>query len=204
LLQPRQLPQVSEELDSRAPTREHCRTLSSIFFHGWSQAGRALVLAVLAYLTLVILLRVTGKRTLTKLNVFDFVFVVALGSALSTTILSPDVSLVDGIITLGTLIGLQILLSWLCVRSHWLDKVINGLPVLLMHRGKFLRDVMQRERVTEEEIRAAIRNAGVGDIDAADSVVLETDGTFSVVHQHTDSSRSALSDVIGHPAADQR
>jgi uncharacterized membrane protein YcaP (DUF421 family) len=170
-----------------------------IFFDGWSKLGRALILAILAYGALVILLRLSGKRTLSKMNVFDFVFVVALGSTLATTILSTDVTLADGVLTLAALIGLQILLSWLCVQSHLLDRIINGEPALLLHRGQFLREAMRRERVTEEEIRAAVRNEGLKALDEIDSIVLETDGTFSVVWRKAQGASSSLRDVPGHP-----
>lgn len=172
---------------------------SNLFFDGWGKLGRSLILAVLAYSALVILLRLSGKRTLSKMNVFDFVFVVALGSTLATTILSQNVSLADGILALATLIGLQIVLSWLCVTSHRVDSIVNGEPALLLHKGKFLRDAMKRERVTEEEVRAAARNEGFMILDDLDSIVLETDGTFSVVWRKAAGKSSSLRDVPGHP-----
>jgi uncharacterized membrane protein YcaP (DUF421 family) len=174
--------------------------VSDIFFGGWPKLGRTLVLALTAYGALVFLLRVSGKRTLTKLNIFDFVFVVALGSTLASTILSSDVALADGVVALMALIGLQILLSWLCTKSHLLDGVINGEPALLLHRGRFLRETMGRERVTEEEICASVRNHGLASFDEVESIVLETDGTFSVVWQKTDGESSSMIDVPGHPA----
>lgn len=171
---------------------------NNIFFDGWPKLGRALVLAVLAYGALVFLLRVSGKRTLSKMNVFDFVFVVALGSTLATIILSTDVTLADGVLALMTLIGLQILLSWLCLQSHRLNLIINGEPSLLLHHGKFLKETMKRQRVTEEEIQAAVRNQGLMALEEVDSVVLETDGTFSVVWRGARASSSSLRDVPGH------
>ncbi|MDQ3817635.1 MAG: DUF421 domain-containing protein [Acidobacteriota bacterium] len=172
---------------------------SGIFFDGWPKLLRALTLAILAYGALVILLRLSGKRTLSKMNVFDFVFVVALGSTLSQIILSPSVSLAEGVLALAALIGLQILLSWLCVQSHLMDRIINGEPALLLHRGKFLREAMKRERVTEEEMLAAARNQGLAALDEVNSIVLETDGTFSIVWRKVEGSSSSLRDVPGHP-----
>jgi uncharacterized membrane protein YcaP (DUF421 family) len=172
---------------------------AKIFFDSWSKLGRSLILAVLAYGALVILLRVSGKRTLSKMNVFDFVFVVALGSTLAATILSTDTTLADGILAFIALIALQIFLSWLCVTSHKVDHFVNGEPALLLHRGQFLTEAMQRERVTKEEVLAAVRNIGLTTLDEIDSVVLETDGTFSVVWNRTPGDSSSLADVPGHP-----
>jgi len=78
--------------------------------------------------------------------------------------------------------------------------VINGEPTLVLYRGEFLHKRMQKERVTEEELRVAIRSKGFGDLDFANSVVLETDGTFSVISDP--GSSSSLRDVSGHPNFD--
>ena len=91
---------------------------ASIFFDNWAKLGRSALLALCAYLALIFLLRVSGKRTLSKLNVFDFVFVVALGSVLASTILNQDTTLADGVAAFAVLMGLQVALSWLCVTSH--------------------------------------------------------------------------------------
>jgi len=172
---------------------------NKIFFDNWEKLGRSLILAVLAYLALVILLRISGKRTLSKMNVFDFVFVVALGSTLASTILNSNTTLADGVTAFVALMALQILLSWLCVTSHWVDHIVNGEPTLLMHKSNFLNEAMKRERVTKEEILAALRNAQIKSFDQIDAVVLETDGTFSIVWQNEDGQRSSLVDVKGHP-----
>jgi uncharacterized membrane protein YcaP (DUF421 family) len=172
---------------------------SGIFFDSWSKLGRSLLMALLAYAALVILLRLSGKRTLAKMNVFDFVFVVALGSTLANTILSTDVTLADGVVAFIALIGLQIALSWLCTVSHGVDHFVNGEPALLFHRGEILNEALKRERVTKEEVLAAVRNQQLGSTDEVESVVLETDGTFSIVWQKTDGTRSSLVNVPGHP-----
>lgn len=170
----------------------------SIFFDNWSKLGRSMILAVCAYLALILILRISGKRTLTKLNVFDFVFVVALGSVLASTILSSDTTLADGILAFVVLVGIQIALSWLCVTSHTMDSWINGQPTLLLHRGKFLQHAMKRERVTKEEVLSALRCSHIRKFDEIDAVVLETDGTFSVVWRYDDGEKSSLMDVEGH------
>ncbi len=66
------------------------------FFDSWSAMGRTVVVGVLAYLALVLLLRVSGKRTLSKMNAFDLVVTVALGSTLATVLLSTSVALARG------------------------------------------------------------------------------------------------------------
>lgn len=77
-----------------------------MFFDNWLGLVRILVVGTLAYLALVMLLRVPGKRTLSKMNAFDFVVTVALGSTLATVLLSETVALVEGVTAFMLLIGL--------------------------------------------------------------------------------------------------
>src|SRR5690606_18050222 len=133
------------------------------------------------YVGLVVILRVSGKRTLSKWNSFDFVITIALGSALATVILSKQTPLPEGLAVLALLVGLQFLVTWSTVRVEWLDRLVKGRPSLLVYRGEFLRGVMQRVRVTDTEIYAALRGHGITDIERAVAVVLETDGSFSVL-----------------------
>src|SRR3954462_5430626 len=130
--------------------------MPNIWFDNWPKVLRAVVMAFAAYSILVLFLRLPGKRTLSKMNVFDFVFVVALGSGLAQTILSPEITLADSTAALATLIAMQILLSWLCTRSHRVDSLLNGEPRLLLYRGRILDEAIKRARVTEEEVRAAV------------------------------------------------
>jgi uncharacterized membrane protein YcaP (DUF421 family) len=175
-----------------------------IFFDGWEKIGRSAVLAVLTYLALITLLRLTGKRTLSKMNVFDFVFVIALGSVLATSILTPSITFADGLTALICLMGLQYLLSYLSVKSHRVDSVVNGEPSLVFHKGDFLQTPMLRERVSPEEIRAAARNNGCMDMSTIDSVVLETDGTLSIIPVSKLNGPSSLEDVPEHPTFKSR
>lgn len=139
------------------------------------------VIGVLAYVTLLAFLRVSGKRTLSKMNAFDFVVTVALGSTLATILLSRDVSLLQGGIALGLLIALQYAITWTSVRASWVRRAVTGEPSLLLSDGRLLEEAMRRNRVTEEEMRAAARGSGHEGLDGLRAVVLETDGSISVI-----------------------
>jgi uncharacterized membrane protein YcaP (DUF421 family) len=154
-----------------------------MLFNGWSELGRTLLIGLLSYLALIILLRVSGKRTLSKMNAFDFVVTVALGSTLATILLSKDVALVQGILAFALLISLQLVITWLSVRSSAVARLVKSEPSLLLHRGEFLPQAMKRERVLEAEVLAAMRSQGVAAVDQVEAVVLETDGSFSVIKQ---------------------
>jgi uncharacterized membrane protein YcaP (DUF421 family) len=154
-----------------------------MFFNGWEALLRNSVFGMLSYVGLILLLRVSGKRTLSKMNAFDLVVTVALGSTLATILLSKDVSLAEGFTALGVLVGLQYLVAWLSVRSRWFKTITHSEPCLLAYRGEVLQSALREERVTTEELLAAVRNEGLSDLREAEAVVLETDGTFSVTRE---------------------
>lgn len=155
--------------------------MDHIFFNGWQGPIRTAVIGVLAYVMLVVFLRISGKRTLSKMNAFDFIVTIALGSTLASILLNRDVTLVQGGIAFVILIGLQYLVTWSSVRVGWVRKFVTGEPALLLFRGELLQDGMRRVRVTEAEIRTAVRAAGLHSYADAEAVVLETDASFSVI-----------------------
>jgi uncharacterized membrane protein YcaP (DUF421 family) len=134
----------------------------------------------------VVLLRLSGKRTVAKWNAFDLIVTVALGSALATPILSGDVSLIKGVAAFAALIGAQFTITWLSVRVPLVRQAIKSRPALLVRNGDFQREMLRRQRVTEDEVRTAIRRRGFGDVREVRAVVLETDGSFSVIGSLTD------------------
>ena len=151
-----------------------------MFFDGWPDLLRIAVLGVSAYVALLLLLRVSGKRTLSKLNAFDFIITVALGSTLATVLLSSSVSLVDGVFALALLVGLQWVVAFASSRSRTVERLVKAEPTLL-YRDGFLWTAMRRQRVTADELRQASRASGHTDLGEVAAIVLETDGTLSIL-----------------------
>ena len=166
-----------------------------MFFDQWSDLLRVLVVGSSAYASLVVILRLSGKRTLAKLNAFDLVVSVALGSTLATVLLSSDVSLASGVAAMALLVVLQLVVAWLSSRSRRARRVVKSSPSLLLHRGALLEDRLLAHRVTAGEVRQAARAQGFGGLDLLEAVVLETDGTLSVVPCSAAGSGDALRDV---------
>jgi uncharacterized membrane protein YcaP (DUF421 family) len=152
-----------------------------IFFSSGGGLLRIGVVGTLAYAGLVLLLRLTGKRTLSKMNAFDLVVTVALGSTLATVLLSKSVALAEGLLAFALLIALQYAVTWTAVRSERFKRWVKSEPRLLFHDGAFLKDAMRRERVTHDEILAAVRQKGHDSPAGVRSVVIETDGSMSVI-----------------------
>ena len=153
-----------------------------MFFDDWGALVRVMVVGTCSYLSLLVLLRVSGKRTLAKLNAFDFVVTVALGSTLASVLLSSDVALAEGVTAMVLLVALQFVVAWLSVRSRAVERLVKSEPTLV-YRDGFLRGPMRRMRVTDDEVRQAARTAGHAGMDEVAAVVLETDGSLSVLTQ---------------------
>jgi len=166
-----------------------------MFFDDWFGLFRILIVGVLAYSALTFLLLASGKRTLSKWNAFDFVVTIALGSTFATVIISKDVSFAEGVLALGLLVGLQFVITWLSVRFKWMENLVKAEPTLLFDKGEFLSHAMKRQRVAEGEVRMAIRSKGIAAVEEVDAVVLETDGSFSVIKKSNTDSRTALEGV---------
>lgn len=169
--------------------------LQEILFGDPTFLVRVLIVGVCAYLALVIIVRISGKRTLSSMNAFDFIVNVAVGSILASTIVSRDVSLAEGVLAFGILIVLQYAVSWSSVRSEGVQKAVKSEPRLIFHDGEFLHDAMRRERIAESEIRQALRSEGVVSLEGVRAIVLETNGNLSVL-QKSDGTGS-LVDVTG-------
>ncbi len=175
---------------------------SDMFFNGWDSLLRIVVVGTLAYAGVVLILRVSGKRVLSKMNAFDFIVTIAFGSILATLLLSSEVPLADGLVALGLLAGLQFVVTWISMRSDRFKRFITAEPRLLAFDGRVLHDAMRAERIAPIEIDAAIREAGLPGLEAAYAVVLETQGVLTVIPRSADrGSYEALRHVRGGPEA---
>jgi uncharacterized membrane protein YcaP (DUF421 family) len=155
--------------------------MENIFFDSWQSLARSFFVTVLAYAGMILFLRVSGKRTLTKMNAFDFIVTVALGSALANVALNKDVALADGLLVFALLIFLQFFITWLSVRIRAVKKLITSQPVLLLYKGELLNNTREKERITIEEIYVAARKRGISELREIDAIVLETTGDITII-----------------------
>ena len=149
-----------------------------MLFDSWYGLLRVALIGILAYAGVVAVLRISGKRTLAKMNAFDLVVTVALGSILASTLLSKDVALLEGILAVGLLALLQSAIAWGSVRWRWVEQIAKSKPRQLLTNGTIDDAALRAERVTRDEVLAAVRSAGFGGLEAIAAVVLETDGKF--------------------------
>jgi len=163
-----------------------------MFFDGSSGLLRVLLVGTAAYLWLVVVLRVSGKRTLAQLNAFDFIVTVALGSTLATVLLSQTVALAEGALALALLAVLQLVAAWSATRSRTVQRAITSGPTLLLRDGRPLPEALDAQRITLDSLHAAVRSSGIGGLELVAAVVLETNGGLSVISRAQAGSGSAL------------
>lgn len=169
--------------------------MDQLFFEKSDNLLRTTIIGVLAYVSLIVLLRLSGPRTLSKMNAFDLVVTVALGSTLATILLNKSVTLAQGTLALALLVGMQFLVTWSSVRAQWIRRIVTGEPSMLLYRGALLPAAMRKARVTEDELRAAVRSSGSVNLKNIHAVVLETDGSFSVLTDEPQRGGTSLAGV---------
>jgi uncharacterized membrane protein YcaP (DUF421 family) len=135
---------------------------------------------VAIYIALLLALRLFGKREVGQFTLYDLVFILLVANALQPAITGPDTSVVGGLILIVALVGTNYVVGKLdnLPRFH---RLFTPAPAVIVKDGKYLRDVMKREGVDEEEVEMAMREHGVLDLKEVQLAVLEPDGTISVV-----------------------
>lgn len=176
--------------------------MNNIFFSSWESLFRTGSIGILTYIALIFMLRITGNRTLSQMNSFDFIVTIALGSTFSSGMMDKSIPLTDTLLAFVVLIGLQWAIIKLSVKYQAMDNLVKSDPVLLFYRGRFYKEKMHKTRVTQEEILASIRQDGLSSLDQVEAVVLETNGKLSAVpkqlsHESHNSSRRGQSSLEG-------
>lgn len=168
------------------------------FFAGWEGIIRAVAVGVPAYVALVFILRISGKRSLAQMNAFDLIVTVSLGSTLATMLLSKSVALAEGITALALLLFLQFTITWLSVRFTPFRKLVRSEPSLLYHNHVFIDEAMKRQRVSRDEVLQIVRSKGMTNMSEVGSVIMETSGSFSVLPESQGDPVMLLSGVAGY------
>jgi uncharacterized membrane protein YcaP (DUF421 family) len=139
------------------------------------------------YLSVILLTRIFGKRSFSKMSSFDFAMTVAVGSIIATTVLSPSVSIWAGMIGLLAVYALQMSVS-IARRLRWVQHLVDNSPLILMDGDHILQDNMRKARVSEGDLRSNLRKANVTRLSQIKAVVFETTGDISVLHGEEESS----------------
>lgn len=152
-----------------------------MFFDNWNELWNILLKGIIIYPSVILLLRLTGKRTPSTFNIFDWIITVAFGTLVGSFLITKDISLAEGFLALGLLNLLQFLVTWLSVRSKTFAKLVKSQPVLLFYKGEFYPKALRKTRIAEVEVLQVARQNGIGSLALVEAVVLETNGGLSII-----------------------
>jgi uncharacterized membrane protein YcaP (DUF421 family) len=155
--------------------------MAELFFHGWMPMLRAALSAAVVYAGVVVALRLAGERALAQMSGYDLIVTVAIGSLAATIPVTTDVSVSEGGAAIVTLLVLQEVTRRLQARSDLVHHFVRERPHLVLWDGEMLEDRLFAISVTADEVRAAVRGAGHHDLREVLCVVLENDGSWSVI-----------------------
>lgn len=145
---------------------------------------RGLALSGLTLGVIVVLVRVVGLRSFSKMTAFDFVITLATGSLLATGAGSVTSwpNLLQALVAIAVLMGLQVALAFIRKATGPSNSVLENAPLLLMRDGVFIDKAMRKSRVSRDDVLAKLRGANVMHFEEVRAVVLETTGDISVLH----------------------
>lgn len=146
--------------------------------------------AVAVYVVLLLLIRLSGKRTMGQFTPFDMLLIVLLGNAVQNSLLGEDVSLPGGLLLAAVLIAMNWCVAFVTSRSHRAERIVEGVPVVLARDGQLFRSVLKREMVSEDDFDEALRQNGQMTLTDVRIALLETNGTISVVARDSDGGKA--------------
>ena len=133
------------------------------------------------YCFLIAAIIITGKKELSQLSIIDLVFILLISNAVQNAMVNGDwVSLWLGMLAAATLFLANFFLKTLIFKNAWVEKIIEGQPVMLIYEGKILEPNLTRERITMNELLSTVREHGVAEVEDVSVAILETDGNISV------------------------
>jgi len=150
--------------------------------------------AVIVYVFLLVLLRLTGKRQVGQLAPFDLVLLLVLSNAVQNAMNGGDNSVTAGIILAFILVILNYTVGWVTFKSKRMEGLIEGRPQVLAHNGKLFEEVMRREKLTHHELDVALREAGCCSLEDVHFAVLENNGHISISKNPCEKERSSSPD----------
>ena len=139
--------------------------------------------AALAYLVVTIVLRIIGRRTASQQAPMDMVVLFLFGGLSVSAVLGEDHSFFGAMSALFTVGMMHVAVSCLKIRFVWLERLLDGTPVVVLHDGQWTEQAMRRLRLQQADIRTAARQRGLDDMDQVKVAIVERDGTISIIEK---------------------
>jgi uncharacterized membrane protein YcaP (DUF421 family) len=166
------------------------------FYSGWESMARILLVGTLGFLWLLFLVRIAGPRTLGTMTAFDFLITVTLGSAFGRVLTAEEVAVTDMLVAFALLVGLRWSLAAVRFRRPGFGRIVDTTPTLVFHHGEVVERALRRQRLSPTDLETAAREQGQGSLADVASIVLEQDGSFSVVPYSTAGDGSAMRGLL--------
>jgi uncharacterized membrane protein YcaP (DUF421 family) len=167
--------------------------MDMLFFDNIDKLGRIVLTAAMVYILIVITTKISGKRSTSQLNNFDWIVTVMIGSLGASTILLEDIPLIEGVSAIVVLYVMQFLVTKYASISPQFSSVILSEPRIVFYQGQYLPDAMRAERLTRQELECAMRSEGIHSLSEIEAIVFESDAKLTII---TKSDKAADDDSI--------
>ncbi len=137
--------------------------------------------SIIVYIFIVLAIKLFGKKELSQLSIVDLVMILLLSNAVQNAMVGPDTSLLGGITAALALFVTNYLLKLFLFKDKRVNKWLEGSPIMLVHNGKILKENLDKQKITTEEIEQAAREHGVESLEEVDLAILEVDGNISIL-----------------------
>lgn len=164
--------------------------MDTIFFDNIDKLGRIVLTTFMVYVLIVSITKISGKRSTSQLNNFDWVVTVMIGSLGASTILLKNIPFIEGGASIVTLYVLQFLVTKYASISPQFSTVILSDPRIVFYQGQYLPDAMRAERLTRQEMECAMRAAGVHNLDEVEAIIFESDAKLTIMKKQDNTSVS--------------
>ncbi|WP_213602375.1 DUF421 domain-containing protein [Pseudoxanthomonas japonensis] len=158
------------------------RSLFDLGMPWWEFVLRAMVV----YVVVLVMVRLSGKRTVGQFTPFDLLVVVLLGTAVQNSLIGEDTSLLGGLILAATLLALNWSVGKLSSRFRRFDELVEGRPVILVRHGHLFRDELAKQSLSEHDFAIARRSAGYATLGEIALAVLESSGEITFIRRKDD------------------
>lgn len=155
--------------------------MEHLIFDNFDKLGRIVAASVLVYALIVLVTKISGKRSTSQLNNFDWVVTVMIGSIGASTILLQNIPFIEGGASIVTLYALQFMVTKYAAISPSFSSVLLSEPRIVFYQGQFLPDAMREERLCRQELECAMRAEGINNFDEVEAIVFETDAKLTVI-----------------------
>lgn len=169
---------------------------TTFLWNGIQPLIRIVIVGFSSYVAIVLILRISGKRTLASMSAFDFVIAVTVGAVFGRTLTTKDLSISEALTAFILLALLQFLFAFLENKSKVFKKIFNTTPTLLYYNGEFIKKNLHKERLDESKVIGAARKKGYGSMEDVSAVILEIDATLSVIGKSRESGCSTFEDLL--------